>query len=278
MIDGETKVHSLYGFPISHSLSPLIFNTTFQKLGLNRTYVPFAVQPRQLGNAVEAARSLGFAGFNVTMPHKTAIIEFLDTLDKEARSVGSVNTVANTPRGLVGYNTDGEGAVRALKAHGIDPSKRRILILGAGGVARSLVHRLSKVGEEVKILNRTLEKAEQLADSVSGSARVSHAQLNRSNLGASLKNSDLFVNSTPVQTATLLRDHNISPNHLNPRLWVFDLAYDKPLEPLPQVRRVSPLEMLVQQAALSYEIWIGEPAPLDLMRSVLVEHNGGDWK
>src|SRR4029077_17533404 len=118
MIKGDTRVHSLYGSPISHSLSPVIFNTTFEKLSINRTYVPFKVSKDKLKDAVEAARTLGFDGFNVTMPHKTTILNMLDRLDGSTEKLGSVNTVARTKRGLVGYNTDGEGAIRAIRSHG----------------------------------------------------------------------------------------------------------------------------------------------------------------
>src|SRR5260370_38078514 len=101
MIKGDTRVHSLYGSPVSHSLSPVIFNTTFEKLSLNRTYVPFEVSKDNLREAVEAARTLGFDGFNVTMPHKTTILEMLDRLDERERKIASVNPVARTKGGLV---------------------------------------------------------------------------------------------------------------------------------------------------------------------------------
>src|SRR5205807_4832410 len=114
MIKGDTRVHSIYGSPVAHSLSPVIFNTTFEKLSLNRAYVPFEVSKDNLKQAVEAARILGFDGFNVTMPHKTAILEMLDRLDKNAEKRGAVNTVAVTKNGLAGYNTEGQGAVMAL--------------------------------------------------------------------------------------------------------------------------------------------------------------------
>ncbi len=278
MIDAETKIHSLYGYPVAHSLSPLIFNETFEKLTINRAYIPFEVEPKGLKGAVEAAEALGFAGFNVTMPHKSAIIELLDKIDGEAARIGSVNTVANTPRGLTGYNTDGEGAARAMRAHGFDPRRRRILVLGAGGAARALLYRLSREAEEIRILNKTPWKAKQLADGADGRGTVTYGKLTKMNLERSLLNSDLLLNCTPIQTADLLRGLGVPVGTVHQGLWVFDLAYDAPLKQLSRERRVSPLEMLVQQAALSYEIWLGEHAPLEVMRSILVQHNGGDWK
>ena len=279
MIKGDTRVHSLYGSPVAHSLSPVIFNMTFEKLSLNRAYLPFEVRKDNLKSAVEAARTLGFDGFNVTMPHKTSIIEMLDQLDDGTELVGSVNTVARTKKGLVGYNTDGEGAVRALRSYGFEPTNKQILVLGAGGAAKALVHRLSKDNNEIKILNRTLAKAKKLADDTTGPGRISYGRLDKNSLENSLHDTDLLVNATPIQTLTLLSQLEIPISRVKDVDWIFDLAYDKHAEPLPaRLGMMSPLEMLVHQAALSYEIWLGETAPLDLMRSSLVDYLGKDWK
>ena len=279
MIKGDTRVHSLYGSPVAHSLSPVIFNTTFEKLSLNRTYVPFEVSKDSLKRAVEAARTLGFDGFNVTMPHKIVILEMLDGLDENAKKSGSVNTVVRTKKGLVGYNTDGEGAVRALRSYGFEPSNKRIVVLGAGGAAQALVHRFSTENNTLRILNRTLDKARELADNATGPSRIWYEELSRSSLEKSLQDTDLLVNATPIRTSTLLSQLKIPLNRVKDTAWVFDLAYDKPSEPIPAGRgKISPLEMLVHQAALSYEIWLNEPAPFALMRSSLVDYLGKDWK
>jgi shikimate dehydrogenase len=232
-----------------------------------------------LKRAVEAARTLGFDGFNVTMPHKTAILEMLDGLDENAKKSGSVNTVVRTKSGLVGYNTDGEGAVRALRSYGFEPSNRRIVVLGAGGAAQALVHRFSTENNTIKILNRTLDKARELADNATGAGRTSYGELSKNGLESCLQDTDLLVNATPIRTSTLLSRLKIPLNRVKNNAWVFDLAYDKPSEPIPAGRgAISPLELLVHQAALSYEIWLNEPAPFALMRSSLVDYLGGDWK
>ena len=279
MIKGDTRVHSIYGSPVAHSLSPVIFNTTFEKLSLNRAYIPFEVSKDKLNFAVEAARTLGFDGFNVTMPHKTAILEMLDGLDENAKKSGSVNTVVRTKSGLVGYNTDGEGAVRALRSYGFEPANKRIVMIGAGGAAQALVHRFSTENNTIKILNRTLDKARELADNTTGTVRISYAELTKENLENGLRDTDLLVNATPIRTSTFASQLEIPSNRLKDVEWVFDLAYDKPTEPV-QVGRgtISPLEMLVHQAALSYETWLNEPAPFALMRSSLVDYLGKDWK
>jgi len=278
MIDGETKIHCLYGYPVGHSMSPIIFNKTFEKMNINGVYLPFPVKPEHLKDAVEAARALGFQGFNVTMPHKTRIVELLEDLDNTAREIGSVNTVSKGPRGFLGHNTDGEGASRAIRAHGFDTKGRRILVLGAGGAARSIVRTLAREADII-VLSRVPKQAGKVADLARGTGRVSSGKLSKPSFEESVKTADLLLDATPVQTVSLIRSLNSNISTLPPGLSVFDLAYDQPLEALPiGIKRISALEMLAQQATLSYEIWTNKPAPLELMRSILVEYVGGDWK
>jgi shikimate dehydrogenase len=272
-------VHSLFGSPVEHSLSPVIFNSTFQKLSLNRSYLPFEIGKNQIGKAVEAARTLGFDGFNVTMPHKTSILELVDRLDDVAKKGGTVNTVARVGQRLVGYSTDGEGALRAIKSYGFEPGDKSILVIGAGGAARAVVQRLSARHNSIRILNRSLDKAKRVAEDLNGRGRVSYGKLTRKNLLASILGTSLLVNATPVQSAKILSNLAITPQNMREIDWIFDLAYDEFSYPLPtRSGHISPLEMLVHQAALSFEIWLGKPAPFALMRSSLTDHLGRDWK
>jgi shikimate dehydrogenase len=275
----ETRVHSLFGSPVEQSLSPVIFNRTFQKLSLNRSYLPFEIGKNQLGKAVEAARTLGFDGFNVTMPHKTSILELVDRLDDVAKKGGTVNTVARVGQRLVGYSTDGEGALRAIKSYGFEPGDKNMLVIGAGGAARAVVQRLSGRHNSIRILNRSLDRAKRVADDLDGRGRVSYGTLTKKNLETSIPDTNLLVNATPLQTTKILAELAIQPQSLRDIDWVFDLAYDESSDPLPtRSGRISPLEMLLHQAALSFEIWLGKPAPLALMRSSLTDHLGRDWK
>jgi shikimate dehydrogenase len=275
----ETRVHSLFGSPVEQSLSPVIFNRTFQKLSLNRSYLPFEIGKNQLGKAVEAARTLGFDGFNVTMPHKTSILELVDRLDDVAKKGGTVNTVARVGQKLVGYSTDGEGALRAIRSYGFEPGDKNILVIGAGGAARAIVQRLSGRHNSIRILNRSSDKAKRVAENLSGRGRVSYGKLTKKNFEASIPGTNLLVNATPRQTTKILSELAIQPQSLRDIDWVFDLAYDELSDPIPTRRgRISPLEMLVHQAALSFEIWFEKPAPFALMRSALTDHLGRDWK
>ena len=279
MLAGDTKILSLFGWPVGHSLSPVIFNTTFEKLGTKRTYLPFSVAKTDLKRAVEAARVLGFEGFNVTMPHKIAIMEMLDELDETAEKSGAVNTVSSTKEGLVGHNTDGVGAELALKAYHISPRDKRILLIGAGGAARAIVHRLTADGSRIRILDRSLQRARDTADKADGPGATSFDELVKKTLEDSFHDSDIIINATPIQTTTIVDQLGIPVALLEKVDWVFDLAYDNSPAQFPgRTGRISPLEMLVQQAALSYQLWFKEAAPLSLMRSALVDHLGRDWK
>ena len=257
----------------------MIFNTTFQKLSLNRAYLPFNVSKSQLKHAVQAARTLGFDGFNVTMPHKTRILELVDQLDDVAKKGGTVNTVARVGQRLVGYSTDGEGAFRAIKSYGFEPGDKNILVIGAGGAARAIVQRLSLRHNSIRILNRSLDRAKTVAEDLNGRGSVSYGKLTKKNLATSIPGTNLLVNATPLQTTKILAELAIQPQSLREVDWVFDFAYDELSDPLPtRGGRISPLEMLLHQAALSFEIWLGKPAPLALMRASLADHLGRDWK
>ncbi len=255
-----------------------MFNGTFKKLGLNCAYLAFEVSQEQLPAAVEAARSLGFGGFNVTMPHKVAIVSLLDKISDEADEIGSVNTVVRNAKGLEGRNTDGEGAVRALSTYGFELRGCKVLVIGAGGAARAVVHSLSSEAEEIVILNRSEEKARTIADKTKGTAKTDSGALSRKEFLNSFERVGLIVNATPLQTFKLIETFGPSDTTGSSKPWIFDLAYDNESKGNVLTRRIHPLELLVQQAGLSYELWFGRPAPIGLMHSILVEHNGADWK
>lgn len=275
-----TKVHALYGNPVDHSLSPTIFNRTFDKLGMDRVYVPFKITNYGLEQAVEASKSLGFEGFNVTMPHKEAVTKHLDRLDGEAEVVGAVNVVARRGDELVGFNTDGQGALKALKSYDLNPKNKRILVIGAGGASRAIVNSLSRQGGEIQILNRTAYKAAEVATLLSRQVKVSYDELSRTTLLKGINETDLIVNTTPLETERLLNRFDLSEESLRKGLWIFDLVYNGTQDARPgtSAKRVSGLELLLQQAALSYKVWLNEEAPLEIMRRALEEKLGRDWR
>ena len=161
-LDNQTGKLCVIGDPVFHSLSPALHNTMLQALGLNYVYL---CQPVPRGRAAEwlaAARLAGYAGFNATMPHKEALVPLMDELDEDARLTGAVNTVCLRDGKAYGYNTDGEGFLRALADEGIHPAGKRVLVLGAGGAAKAVCLKLAQAGAEVVVCNRTAEKAAAL--------------------------------------------------------------------------------------------------------------------
>lgn len=274
-ISGKTKVCGLIGDPVEHSLSPSIQNAAFDHLGLDYVYAVFPVTRNNLKKAIEGMRSLGLHGLNVTMPHKTDVTRYLDELDETAKSVGSVNTILNSNGSLIGYTTDGIGALRALRYGGADPSGKKIVLLGAGGASRSVSFALIREAKESVILNRTSEKAERLVHDITtllgGSAKVTAGRLTNENVEKALIDADILINATPVGMHPKEQETPVDRKLLRPGLVVFDLVYE-PLETrllreAAQIgaKTVNGLSMLVHQGAASFEIWTGVKAPIEVM-------------
>lgn len=274
-IAGKTKVCGLIGDPVEHSLSPSIQNAAFDHLGLDYVYAVFPVTRSNLKKAVAGMRSLGLHGLNVTMPHKTDVTRYLDELDETAKSVGSVNTILNSDGRLIGYTTDGIGALRALRYGGVDPSGKKIVLLGAGGASRSVSFTLVREAKEFIILNRTSEKAERLVHDITtllgDSAKVTAGRLTDENVEKELRDADILVNATSVGMHPKEQETPVDRKLLRPGLVVFDLVYE-PLETrllreAAQVgaKTVDGLSMLVHQGAASFEIWTGVKAPIEAM-------------
>lgn len=274
-ISGKTRVCGLIGDPVEHSLSPSIQNAAFDHLGLDYVYAVFPVRRSNLEKAIDGVRSLGLHGLNVTMPHKIDVIQYLDELDETAENVGSVNTILNRQGELVGYTTDGIGALKALEHNGANPCGKKIVVLGAGGASRSVSFTLAEEAREFIILNRTLGKAERLAgDLVSllrDDEKVTAGRLTDENLKKELKTADILLNATSVGMHPGEEETPVDRGLLRPSLVVFDLVYES-LETrlLREAREVGAktldgLTMLVHQGAASFEIWTGVRAPIEVM-------------
>ena len=166
-INGYTRTCGLIGNPVEHTLSPVIHNTLSMVLGKNLAYVPFHVETGRLEDAVKGAFALNLLGINVTVPYKSDVIPYLDDIDPLASNIGAVNTLVRTEKGYKGYNTDMPGLYRAMCEDGVKVKGQKVLILGAGGVARAVAMMLlDKGAKEAIILNRTVEKAQSIADEV----------------------------------------------------------------------------------------------------------------
>lgn len=169
-VNGKTRTCGLIGNPVEHTLSPLIHNFLAEELDINMVYVPFHVEQGQLAHAVKGAYGLHILGCNVTVPYKNDVIENLVEIDTLAKRIGAVNTLVRTEGGYKGYNTDMTGLLRAMQSDGVEIAGEDVVILGAGGAARSVAFMCVSYGaKKVYMLNRTLEKAQQIADEVNAS-------------------------------------------------------------------------------------------------------------
>ena len=282
MIDGRTRLVGLIGWPVDHSLSPVMHNAAFEALGLNWRYVPLPVTPGHVGAAVRGIAALGFEGANVTVPHKRAVMPALNSVVPKAKTLGAVNTLVigrreNRSPIIGGYNTDDSGFIGALREGGFEPEAGgNAVVVGAGGGARAVVYGLlwSGIGEIV-VLNRSLEKARTLISDLAGHSpeyaeRLHALPLTLETLIECARAADLVVNATtvgmwPNVNGSIWPDDVAVPAHLT----VFDLVYN-PLETrlLQQARRsgnalaIDGLGMLVRQGAIAFEMWTGE-GPVD---------------
>ena len=161
-VSGKTKIYGVIGDPIDHSLSPTIQNSAFRYLNLDFMFLAFNVKNEDLENFIKCTRSFGILGLNVTMPHKTKVISYLDEIDPNANFLNSVNTIMNNKGKLCGYSTDGIGAVCALKENNVDLASSKVVLLGAGGAGRAIALSLANKVSKLVVLNRDLEKTKNL--------------------------------------------------------------------------------------------------------------------
>ncbi len=260
----------LIGWPVEHSLSPAMHNAAFASLGLSWRYTLLPTPPGEVAAVLRRLRR-EFRGANVTVPHKQAVMPHLDAIDETAQAIGAVNTIVVREGRLIGYNTDGDGFLAALREAGWEAKGRRALILGAGGAARAVVYALARSGCAVAIHNRTPDRAARLAAAMRslGLAVRSLPALT----DAALDDFDLLVNATPLGMWPHT-DASPWPESLPlPAHWtVFDLVYNPAETRLlararaAGARPVGGLGMLVHQGALAFALWTGRPAPAEVMR------------
>ena len=274
VVSGKTKVYAVIGDPIEHSLSPAMQNAAFDACKLDSVFLAFKVKSAEVGYAISGTRALSIQGLNVTMPHKNAVIGFLDEVDQTAQLLDAVNTVKNENGKLCGFNTDGAGALAALNENGVEPKGKKVVLLGAGGAARAVAFALAREADELSILNRTLVSAAELADLLKQEfdANVIAYALSPLAVKANVAEADLLINATSVGMKPNAGQTLVAPEWLKPDLAVMDIVYD-PIETklakdakAAGAKVVSGVEMLVYQGAASFEIWTGCKAPVEVMR------------
>ena len=253
----------VWGHPVGHSRSPLMHNAALAALGLNWVYVPFEVAPENVEAALAGIQALGMVGVNVTVPLKETVLPYLEEISDTVRQIGSANTISCRDGRLYGDSTDGAGFLRALEAAGQNADNRQALILGAGGSARAVAFALAARGTQCWIANRTMQRAQALAESVNGwfPGRASVA-----GWGMKAGPPDLVVNTTSVG----MQPHSeemptLPPGVFSGRPFVYDLIYAPAQTRLLQAAAqagcatANGVGMLVQQGALSLSLWTGLP-------------------
>lgn len=283
-ISGKTKVCGIIGNPIGHTMSPVMHNAAFKKLGIDYSYVPFRVSKEELGEAIAGIRALNIRGINVTIPHKVAVIPLLDKLEPLAEKIGAVNTIVNDDGILTGYNTDASGFLQTLLEKSIEPGGKNIVILGAGGASRAISFILAERGAHLVILNRQLELdwAEELAHHISQSFKkeVKALELNKENLAMVLEKAEVLINATSVGMSHEIGETPVPAELLKPGLVVFDIVYNPVKTRLLReaeaagAETIGGLDMLVWQGVLAFEKWTGQKAPFDLMKKEAIKALG----
>jgi shikimate dehydrogenase len=277
-INSRTQLCGLLGNPVEHSLSPAIHNAAFQKLGLNFVYLAFRVE--HIGEAIRGIRALGNTrGFSVTIPHKVSVLPYLDDVEGTARDIGSVNTIVIENGKLTGYNTDASGAVQALTDAGVALRGQRVVMLGTGGAARAIGFAL---GRDAGIASLTLlgideQERRALARDLRSKTPIEvqeHAITDES-LKREIKNSQVLLHCTPIGMQPRVHESCVPAALLEPHLAVMDIVYN-PIETrllrdakAAGCRTIRGLAMFLNQAVKQFELWTGQPAPADVMQSVL---------
>jgi shikimate dehydrogenase len=279
-INPQTRVFALIGNPVSHSMSPAIHNAAFVALDLDCIYVAFQVE--DVKNGLAGMRALdNFRGMSVTIPHKIEVMQYVDEIPDVDRRIGSINTVVKEDGKLIGFNTDGPGALKAIIDAGVGLAGKNVLMLGAGGAARAIAFTLAQKGDIGKLV--LLDINEEFLSRLSGDltsgtdAVIASGALDAAAVEEHMASADLIINCTPVgmhpnEDATLVPGDLFRPGQV-----VFDVVYN-PLETklLRQARarglKVIPgVEMFINQAILQFERFAGADAPEELMRNVVME-------
>lgn len=263
----QPEVFAIFGYPVSHSLSPKMQNTAFAAVGYNGIYV--ALESEHIAPAIDGLRSFGFRGASITLPHKIAVMELLDKLAGDAVKINAVNTVVNNNGSLTGYNTDGPGAVQALAEKAVIKDAE-VTILGAGGAARAIGFGVVAEGGRVTIVNRSTAAGEKLAYDLGGNF-LPLSECHRIQC-------EVMVNATSVGMKPDIAAMPVPESTLQKDMVVMDIVYN-PLQTMLLKKAaeigcitVDGVSMLVNQGAKQFELWTGRKAPTEIMRmAVLAE-------
>ena len=280
-MDAKTQLCAVIGNPIEHSLSPVIHNAAFNHLGLNYVYVAFKV--RDVSSAIAGVRGLGIKGVSITIPHKVEVIKYVDEIDEVADRTGSINTIVNDGKRLKGYTTDGIAALRSLEEKGVSLSNKKIFIMGSGGAARAIAFALIMKRNPASLIIGGIiqQEVDKLVQDISSTKKISQAKgfiTNEKSLEKQMQDIDILIQCTPVGMHPKTDNTPVPKRLLRDSIAVFDIIYNPVKTRLIRDAEetgcvvVSGIDMFVYQAALQFELWTGEIAPIKVMRKALLEN------
>jgi shikimate dehydrogenase len=279
----KAELLACFGQPVDENPTGVMQEAGFRKLGLNWRYLTIEVPPAKLGDAIAGARAFGMRGFNLTIPHKVAVMQYLDEIAPDAALIGAVNTVRREGDRLIGENTDGKGFLHGVRSDaGVDPKGKRAVVLGAGGAARAIVTELALAGAaEVLVVNRSEERGEAMvADLAAKTGREIRFEPWWGIYNVT-GDTDILVNATSIG----LHPHGdtMPPLYLGgarPGMLVSDVVFNPPETPLLAAARglglpvLDGLSMLVYQGTIGFKLWTGREAPAAIMKKALARALG----
>ena len=273
----RAELTGVFGDPVDDNPTGVVEEAAFAAKNLNYRYLTIKVLPEDLGKAMDSVKIFDMKGINLTMPHKIKVLPYLDELSPAAEIIGAVNTVIQKEGKLFGENTDGKGFVTALKNSGETLDKKNVTILGAGGAARAIAVECALNGAaHINIINRSIEKGEELASLIQMKTDSSAKYLNWKNNMAIPSDTDILINATSIGFSPNVTDKpDIDYTTITPEMCVCDVIFN-PAETIflktaaeNGAKTITGLGMLVQQAALNFTLWTGVEAPVDVMEDAL---------
>ena len=274
----KAELVGCFGQPVAENPTGAMQEAAFRALGLNWRYLTVEVAPAQLADAMRGVRAFGMRGINLTIPHKVAVIPYLDEIAADAAVIGAVNTVRRERDRLIGENTDGKGFLRGVRVDaGVDPKGKRAIVLGAGGAARAIVTELALAGvSDLLVVNRSAERAARMTEELAAKTRRPIRSEPWRGTYRVPEDADLLVNATSIG---LYPDIDAMPpvelRDANPRLLVCDAVFNPPETRLLAHARqrglavLDGLSMLVYQGVIGFQLWTGQNPPEDVMKQAL---------
>jgi shikimate dehydrogenase len=274
----KAELVGVFGHPVAENPTVVMQEAAFQELGLNWRYLTIEVYPDDLEDAMKGLRAMNMRGINLTIPHKVAVLKYLDEVAPDAALIGAVNTVCREENRLIGENTDGKGFLRSLRDDaGIDPAGKRVMVLGAGGAARAITVELALAGaQQITLVNRTVERGEELVQLLNEKTSITASFFQWDTQYEIPSDTDILVNATSIGLFPNVSEKpDIAYETITQAMTVCDVIPNPPHTPFLReaesrgAKTLDGLGMLVYQGAIGFKMWTGLEAPVDVMHQAL---------